>query len=62
MPLYKVTLEGWLSEIIYVRAECEDTAIDNAIEHVLDEFMPSVDVDEVSFEDLDDIDEDEVLS
>ena len=59
MPLDKVTLEGWLSEAVYVRAECEDFAFDTAIEHVLNNFMPSVDVDEV--EDSEDIDEDEVL-
>ncbi len=59
-PLYKVTLEGSLNEIIYVRAECEDFARDIAIEHVLDDFMPSEDVEEV--EDTEDIDEAEVLS
>ena len=58
-PLFKVTLEGWLGETVYVRAECEDIAIDIAIEHVLDEFMPSIDVDEA--DEAEDIDEDEVL-
>lgn len=60
-PLFKVTLEGWLSEAVYVRAECEDFAFDIAIEHVLNNFMPSADVEEVEIENLDDIDEDEVL-
>ena len=65
MPLYKVTLEGSLNETFYVRAETDDFARGIAIEHVLDDplgyFMPFEDVEEVSFEDIDDIDEGEVL-
>ena len=60
-PLFKVTLEGWIGEILYVRAETDDFARDIAIEHVLNNFMPSADVEEVEIENLDDIDEDEVL-
>ncbi len=63
-PLFKVTLDGSLNEIFYVRAETDDFARDIAIEHVLDDpvgyFMLSEDVEEV--EDSEGIDEDEVLS
>lgn len=68
-PLFKVTLEGTFSEIFYVRAECDDFAIDIAKEYMLDNsrdylrdyLVPFVWKDVEAVDDSEDINEDEVL-
>ena len=63
-PLFKVTgrLEASVNETLYVRAECEDFARDIAIEHVLDDSLGYFSLLCEAVEEVEDIDEDEVLS